>query len=117
MSMFFSQMLAQFPMILVAVIFAAVGWRKLKSNYRPAAWWLLAGMMGLLMHSCWEAFRMVMATSLNDQLRRGEIDIGAMVTHANITGATSLLLLVLSISGVAMAAISSRNPVNPRGAA
>lgn len=117
MSMFFSQLLAELPMILVAVIFGAIGWRKLQAGYRPAARWLLAGMIGLLMHSCWEAYRVVMMTGLNDQFRRGEISIEAMSTHANIAGATSLLLLVLSICGVAMAAISNRNAVDPKGAA
>jgi hypothetical protein len=73
-------------------------------------------MIGLLLHSCWEAFRTVMAIGLNDQLRRGEIDIGTMATHANVTGATSILLLVLSIAGIAIAAISSRDSVDPRGA-
>lgn len=60
---------------------------------------------------------MVLATRVNGQLHRGEIDIEAMSSHMNVTGAISLLLLVLSISGVAMAAISSRNLANTKGPA
>lgn len=108
MSTFLHQLIAEAPMILVAVIFGTIGWRRLRDNHRSAAYWLVAGMTGLLLLSCWEAFRVVQLLELDVQHIRGQIGAQATAAHRTTTGAVSLVLMVFSISVVAMSAISSR---------
>jgi hypothetical protein len=117
MSTFFMQVLAQAPMILIAAIFAAVGWRKLQHAHRRAAVWLLAGTGGLVLHALFDALRFVLVVDLNKDLRSGQIDIESVSSQMALTGIGSILLLLLSVACIAMSAISSRGPVEPKGAA
>ncbi len=115
--LFFSALISGTPLIVLAVGFGIVGWRRLRQQYSRAATWLVFGAVGFVLHALSNAHRVARTVMLRDQLRSGEIEAETLSQQLSLLGLTSMILIILSITCWGMAAISSRAAVDPKGAA